>query len=78
MLRRDSLFPVIIDLGFATQVDSQYDVYSLSGTHGFIAPENFELPRPHNWRLTTKSDIFSLGVVLYYTLFKTYPWQGNK
>ena len=68
---------MLIDLGFATHVDDSYPIYSMSGTPGYIAPEYFERPRPYNWKLTTKSDIFSLGIVIYQILFKKYPWKIN-
>ena len=78
MLRDPNSFePVVIDFGFATSVLDPNPIQILCGTAGFIAPEDFVMPRNVDWRVNPKSDVFSLGITIYNIIFKTLPWLGQ-
>jgi serine/threonine protein kinase len=72
MLRRDGYIKVL-DFGLARQVGTDgLDDEAAAGTLGYMSPEEV-LHRP----ITTASDIFSLGVVLYELASGTNPFRGN-
>lgn len=67
----------IVDLGFAKKGDDEYT--TTDGSPGYLSPEQIELlDKRHTRRsyLPQKSDLYSLGVVLYAMLFGEIP-SGN-
>jgi len=66
----------IIDFGHSEQIDSTITcLKGMTGTNGYIAPELFvEAKRGHD---PYKSDIYSLGVVLFTMLFNQMPFDDN-
>lgn len=60
----------IADFGLAKtdQIDSQY-----AGTPHFMAPEVLK-QIPHNY----KSDLWSIGVILYFMMFRKYPFNDRR
>lgn len=66
------LSPVLVDFGLAIDRLSQTEEgpSNLGGTLPFMSPEQFE----RNCRLGRQSDVFALGVVLYWLLTDTYPY----
>ena len=59
----------ICDLGFAREISHQAETYC--GTAYYMAPEIFERKK-----YTESVDVWSLGVLLFITLFGTYPFKG--
>ena len=64
---------VLVDFGTSRDVspDRLAESKSLSGTPVYMAPELWQLAPP-----TAQSDIYSLGVLLYYLVTGTYPVHG--
>lgn len=63
----------IIDLGLAHEYLSMD--YIIAGTPGFIDPDLF-LKKSSKFE-SSKIDVFSLGIILYFYLFGKYPYQGK-
>jgi len=74
---------VISDLGCSKQIEAYQTSFSISGIHGttgWIAPEvlnDMEEPSEH-FRSSYRMDIFSMGIVMYYTLTSGHHPFGNK
>jgi serine/threonine protein kinase len=66
----DPILVKLIDFGFAEPINEK-KLKSGQGTAGYIAPEIFKL-QP----FTKKSDIFSIGVILFAILSNTSPFQS--
>jgi len=62
----------IIDFGMSIEFGENMMVESTSGSPIYSAPEVL-LAQPHDPR---SSDIWSLGIILYYMLIGDYPWQN--
>ena len=76
MLRqKNNLQPVIVDFGLAIQEDDEDYIYYQCGTPGYISPEIFSLKRGE--KITSKSDVFSAGVLLHVLLTKRYLFEGK-
>jgi len=76
MLRdKNTLDPVIVDFGLAVYADDDDYVYYQCGTPGYLSPETLKLQR--NMKLTPKSDIFSVGVILHVLLLGRYLFDGK-
>lgn len=60
----------IIDFGFAAFLHSP-PLFPNCGTAGFAAPELLDR---HKYTLSTKADVFSLGVTVYFMLFGRLPY----
>ena len=72
IVMQDGRGPVIIDLGIARAVGSSTvltDTGALVGTPMYMAPEQLKGLHPD-----PRSDLFALGVVLYYCLAGRTPW----
>eukprot|EP00703_Trepomonas_sp_PC1_P000746 JAP95860.1 Protein kinase domain-containing protein [Trepomonas sp. PC1] len=66
---------VLCDFGISQQVESARGyVYCENGTLNFMAPEIMKSPIKEQ-RITTASDIWSMGVVWYYILFNKLPYN---
>jgi hypothetical protein len=67
--------PVIADLGIAIQREQDITAITnpglLVGTPAFMAPELFTAQVSD-----TRADIYSLGIVMYYCLAGSLPWEG--
>ena len=62
----------LIDFGLSRNLTCSEDIRSLcSGTPFYIAPEEINL------KITTSSDIWSLGVVMYVCLSGKLPFPGS-
>lgn len=65
----------IIDFGLAVSLHE--DTGRISGTPGFLAPELFSSNSRNDFIMNSKVDIFSVGVILHYYLFRKWVFQGK-
>ena len=66
----------ISDFGLSKLIEgSKMNKMSLNGTPITMAPE---ILRGEENLISYKSDIWSLGIIIYYMLFKEYPYNGNE
>ncbi len=64
---------VLIDFGIARGHHiASSETTSFMGTLGFLSPEHL----PNGQPISHRSDIFALGIVFYYMLSATLPWDG--
>jgi hypothetical protein len=63
---------VLMDFGAGQMLGAGTDGERLSGTPAYMAPEVLA-----GGRATVRSDIYSLGVLLYYLVTGTYPVEGH-
>ena len=56
----------VIDFGISTFCDTDEQIFNNCGTSGYLAPESFSFDNKN--QLSTKMDIFSLGVILFNSL----------
>ena len=58
-------------------IDSNINSKSISNNNSFLtmAPE---VLKDEKELISSKSDIWSLGIIIYYILFKEYPYNGNR
>jgi len=56
---------LISDFGISSQIKKKLDVYQFCGSYGYMAPEIFECEEDPTKTYDEKSDIFSLGCILY-------------
>ena len=61
----------LIDFGFAQDMTYKKLIKSISGTPYFIAPEVL------NSKVNQKSDIWSVGVIMYIMISSKIPFPGN-
>ena len=66
--------PKIGDYGFSRVLDDDGLAHTYVGTPKFMSPELID----YTGEYTDKSDIFSLGVMIYYLHFKSFPFQFKK
>ena len=62
------------DYGSSIKIDT-YETKSINGTPITMAPE---VLKGENNLICSKSDIWSLGIIIYYMLFKEYPYNGKE
>jgi serine/threonine protein kinase len=66
----------ISDFGLSKLIEgSKMNKMSLNGTPITMAPE---ILKGEENLISYKSDIWSLGIIIYYMLFKEYPYNGNE
>jgi Protein kinase domain/Domain of unknown function (DUF4384) len=71
VMREDGGRVVLMDFGSSRKVDAQADP-GVSGTPFYLAPELFD-----GAAATTKSDIYSVGVLLYYLVSGQFPLSAR-
>lgn len=76
LLRNSEIAAVLIDLGIARHLaEPSLTAYGMTwGTQGYMSPEQCRIER----RLTCKSDLYSLGVVLQQALLGRHPTDGDQ
>lgn len=62
----------VTDLGLARQMSKDAKTTKVMGTPHFMSPEQFE-----GKGLDRRSDVYGLGVTLYYLLSKQFPYDGK-
>ncbi len=62
----------ITDLGLARQMDRNVKTTKVMGTPHFMAPEQFE-----GKGMDRRTDIYGLGITLYYLLSHQFPYEGK-
>ncbi len=70
----------IADMGLAVFKNEDVKGYAFAGTHGYMAPELFQLNSkgPHEKiELSTKQDMYSAGVIFYLLITKRNPFKPN-
>ena len=69
---------VIADFGLAAHLTGQRLLFKRCGTPGYIAPEIISSANPeHDFKVTTKCDIFSLGVLIYALVCGRSPFEAD-
>ncbi|KAK7205870.1 kinase-like domain-containing protein [Myxozyma melibiosi] len=79
LLDLDSTFPKVLvsDFGEGQREGAKRDATGATGTVGFCAPETL-IPDAHSGELpqfSFKTDMFSLGMILYFLCFSQLPYQ---
>ena len=74
--RIDEICFKLSDFGLSKLIDgSKIGNLSISGTPNTMAPE---VLKGNNKLISLKSDIWSLGIIIYKLLFNEYPYIGNE
>lgn len=76
MLRGESLEPVIVDFGLATNADLKEYLFFRCGTPGYVAPEITQLTQCAH--IEPICDMFSLGAIFHILLVKKPLFEGTK
>lgn len=71
LICQNSSQPYLIDFGLSHSWKSPQHSKQLAGTAYYIAPERIEGLPP-----SSASDLYSLGVLIYFLMTKTYPFRG--
>jgi len=66
----------IIDYGFSCIKENKVCYKKFKGTPNFISPEVVN-QKVLNFEIAKTSDIWSIGITLYYIFNKKYPWSNN-
>ncbi len=72
VMREDGGRIVLMDFGAGTDLASSANTHDLAGTPLYLAPELFD-----GQPATAATDIYSLGVLLYYLVSGAYPVEGS-
>ncbi len=67
----------LIDLSIGKDLSKENDLKTFCGNPLTIAPEIWGLKLGKNKNYNDKSDLWSLGVLLYYFAFNTFPFNGD-
>lgn len=67
----------LVDFGLASKVDVDKYLFRRCGTPGFIAPEVINSKKEDTTMFSTKSDVFSTGVIFYFMLTGKIPYEGK-
>ena len=74
LLEGSKQIPYLLDFGLAIREEDHRQAGKLAGTPSYMSPEQ---ARGEGHRLDNRSDIFSMGVVLYETLTGQKPFRGR-
>lgn len=67
-----------MDFGLSTFIDENEYLFKRCGTPGFVAPEIINADKNNKYlRFSAKSDIFSAGIIFYFMLTGTIPYDGD-
>lgn len=68
----------IVDFGLSTFADEEEYLFKRCGTPGFVAPEIINADKHDvHLRFSPKSDVFSAGIIFYFMLTGTIPYDGD-
>lgn len=62
----------LADFGFAAFIDDHLEYDKQLSTAHYIAPEILQ-----SRRITSKADIWSAGVIIYYLIYNKLPFEGR-
>jgi calcium-dependent protein kinase len=68
----------LIDFGLATETNSPNYLYVRCGTPGFVAPEIIGIRDTGSAKMSTISDVFSVGAIFYQMIFGTPLFGGDR
>lgn len=69
----------LIDFGLAETKENPNSMYRQCGTPGFIAPEVFRVTKEQFSKvLNSKIDVFSVGILFHYLMFRVYPFGDDQ
>ncbi len=74
LLDSESGRAMVTDFGLAIRADDDVHLHEFAGTPGYMSPEQL---RSEGHRLDGRSDVYSLGVVLYQLLTGVRPFRGS-
>lgn len=76
MMRGQSLQPVIVDFGLATNADLQQYLFFRCGTPGYVAPEIIQMTECTH--VEPICDMFSLGAIFHVLLVRRALFEGTR
>lgn len=67
----------LVDFGLATYADVDEYLFKRCGTPGFVAPEVINAKKGVNVHYSPKCDVFSVGIIFFFMLTGTIPYDGE-